>query len=190
MSKIILNNLSVPYVIQKFNDHNKIKGKLLLNIDTSIYEELKADDQYYNDNIHKLDWHKNKDFERPWVKQFLPFLNTQILEMISSLGFENFNLTELWYQQYFKNGKHGWHVHGGNYTGIYYLEMPKETPKTQIVNPSDMNDVIDLNVQEGDFIIFPSFVVHRAPQNKSHKRKTIISFNILFDKIIKGYQSE
>ena len=66
MSKIILNNLSVPYVIQKFNDHNKIKRNLLLSIDTSAHEKLEADDQYYSDNIHKLDWHKNKDFERPW----------------------------------------------------------------------------------------------------------------------------
>ena len=64
MSKIILNNLSVPYVIQKFNDHNKIKRNLLLSIDTSAHEKLEADNEYYNDNIHKLDWHKNKDFER------------------------------------------------------------------------------------------------------------------------------
>lgn len=190
MSKIIINNLSVPYVINKFDNHNKVKQKLLSDIDISAHEKLEADDQYYSDNIHKLDWHKNKDFERPWVKQFLPFLNTQIYTMIKPLGFENFTLPLLWYQQYLENGKHGWHVHSGNYTGVYYLEMPKESPKTQIVDPSNMNNVIDLNVQEGDFVIFPSFVIHRAPKNKSHKRKTIISFNIYFDKIIKGYESE
>tara|TARA_R100000742_G_C4279116_1_gene102948 strand:+ start:1290 stop:1859 length:570 start_codon:yes stop_codon:yes gene_type:complete len=185
-----INNLSVPYVITKFNDHNIIKETVLFNIETSTHEKLEANDQYFSDNIHKLDWHKKNDFERPWVKQFLPFLNKQIYIMIKPLGFENFNLPELWYQQYLENGKHGWHVHGGNYTGVYYLEMPKESPKTQIVDPSNMDNIIDLNVQEGDFVIFPSFVIHRAPKNKSHKRKTIISFNVYFDKIIKGYEKE
>ena len=190
LSKMIINNLSIPYVISKFNSHNKIKETLLLNIQNSSYEKLEAKDQYYSDNIQKLDWHKNTDFERPWVKQFLPFLNKQILDMINPLGFKNFSLPVLWYQQYLENGKHGWHVHGDNYTGVYYLELPTETPKTQIVNPINANDIINLDVKEGDFVIFPSFVVHRAPQNKSLKRKTIISFNIIFDKIIKGYESE
>jgi len=185
-----INNLSVPMAIDKFSDHDKIKVKLLQDIDISDNEKFKLNKKYYNDNIHKLDWHKNQDFERPWVNFFLPFLNKQISKMIKPLGFENFTLPVVWYQQYLKNGKHGWHVHGSNYTGIYYLEMSEDSPKTQIVNPSDMKNVIDLNVQEGDFVIFPSFVVHRAPENISDKRKTIISFNIDFDKTIKGYESE
>jgi ectoine hydroxylase-related dioxygenase (phytanoyl-CoA dioxygenase family) len=31
--------------------------------------------------------------------------------------------------------------------------------------------------REGDVILFPSFVVHRAPSNPSPETKTIISFN-------------
>ena len=38
----------------------------------------------------------------------------------------------------------------------------------------NQEEVIDLNVKEGDIIIFPSFVVHRAPYNKSNSTKTII----------------
>ncbi len=83
------------------------------------------------------------------------------------------------------SGTHGWHTHSDNYTGVYYLELPDETPKTQIVNPLNQTEIIDLDIKEGDIVLFPSFIIHRAPINKSNKRKTIISFDINIDKIKK-----
>ena len=32
-------------------------------------------------------------------------------------------------------------------------------------------------IEEGDVIMFPSFIVHRAPKNNSQEQKTIVSFN-------------
>jgi ectoine hydroxylase-related dioxygenase (phytanoyl-CoA dioxygenase family) len=80
----------------------------------------------------------------------------------------------IWYQQYLKNSTHGWHTHSDNFTGVYYLEMDETAPKTQIINS---NKILNLNVEEGDFVIFPSYLIHRAPINLSKNRKTIISFN-------------
>jgi hypothetical protein len=38
------------------------------------------------------------------------------------------------------------------------------------------------DIKEGDVLIFPSNLVHRAPKIKNNLRKTIISFNIDFNK--------
>ena len=57
--------------------------------------------------------------------------------------------------------------------------MPPDTPKTEYIDPFT-NDVCELDVQEGDVVAFPSFLVHRAPPNKIDTSKTIISFNFNF----------
>ena len=60
---------------------------------------------------------------------------------------------------------------------LHYLELPEGTPKTQIINPYNQKDIIEVDVKEGDLLTFPSYVLHKAPKNNSDKRKTIISFN-------------
>ena len=38
-------------------------------------------------------------------------------------------------------------------------------------------DIIEIDVEEGDVLVFPSFVIHKGPQNISTNKKTIISYN-------------
>ena len=83
---------------------------------------------------------------------------------------------DLWFQQYGKEGTHGWHVHANNFTGVYYLEFDNHQ-YTQLLDPLDLDKAISLRVIEGDFIIFPSHVIHRSGVNKENKRRSIISFN-------------
>jgi len=182
---MIKNILQIPYTIDKFESHEKIKEELLQLINDSDSENLEKHDDYYADNIYRLDWSQNTNFYRPWVKRLQPHFEKQINNMINELGFESYFLVATWYQQYMNSGTHGWHTHSDNYTGVYYLELPDETPKTQIVNPLNQTEIIDLDIKEGDIVLFPSFIIHRAPINKSNKRKTIISFDINIDKIKK-----
>ena len=42
---------------------------------------------------------------------------------------------------------------------------------------------MNLNCEEGDIVMFPSFMIHRAPPVQNDKTKTIISFNIEFKDI-------
>jgi predicted 2-oxoglutarate/Fe(II)-dependent dioxygenase YbiX len=86
----------------------------------------------------------------------------------------------MWFQQYVINDKHGWHTHAENYTGVYYLEMPEEAPKTELIDQYNINKKITIDAKEGDIVIFPSFIIHRAPKVQSDTRKTIISFNLEF----------
>ena len=59
---------------------------------------------------------------------------------------------------------------------MYYLEFPPGSPSTEILDHNDNLHIVD--AKEGDIIIFPSVLVHRAPPVKHQLRKTIISFNI------------
>ena len=90
----------------------------------------------------------------------------------------------MWFQQYNKNGKHGWHTHAENYTGVYYVKFSKDSAKTELINPFSQNKKIIINAKEGDIVMFPSYVIHRAPEQLNNSEKIIISFNINFLKIL------
>ena len=68
-------------------------------------------------------------------------------------------------------------------TGNAYLELPENSPKTELVNCFNQKEIITPDTREGNILIFPSFVIHRAPILKTECRKTIISFNIDFENI-------
>lgn len=171
MRKIPLRSCVVSNVVEQ---HNTIKDELLALIDAS--DGIPTVDDNNITNITKCDWTLGKNFERIWVQYFRVHFINALKPMINELGYSAFNVTHLWYQQYNTHSAHDWHIHGENFTGVYYLEMPFTAPQTQILEPYN-NNVIDLDVKEGDIVIFPSCTIHRAPINQSKERKTIISFN-------------
>jgi len=168
--------LDCAYIVSEFRNHKLVKKELLSLIDHAEFESIT--DNGSETNITKADWHKAQDFGRDWVKLFADNFAEDILNVYQDLGYDGFTLHELWFQQYIQNSGHGWHTHSSNFTNVYYLELPKNSPKTQIVNPYNQTEVIEIDVKEGDLLTFPSFVIHRAPENTSPNRKTIISYNI------------
>lgn len=178
MKKFLLETF---YIIDSIPSHKIIKPLLLEEIDKINFENdnnsvLKVVDDYYNDNISKLDWH-DAQTDKQWKEILLPHLSPKLLDIANANGYKNVLIDELWFQQYQKEGQHGWHTHGSNFTGVYYLELPKSAPKTELVTPYNYKHFIP-EIQEGDLLIFPSFVVHRAPVITKKLRKTIVSFNI------------
>ena len=92
-------------------------------------------------------------------------------------------MKSIWFQQYLEDGGHGWHIHGQHYTGVYYLEYSDGCGKTEICSPYNLKRM-QIDVKEGDMIIFPAHWIHRGTANGKN-RKTIISFNfdIIADKL-------
>lgn len=70
-----------------------------------------------------------------------------------------------------------WIVNGQMYI---ILKCQKESPFLQLVDPRT-DQVLDIDVEEGDVLSFPSFVTHRSPDMESDTRKTIISCNSCAD---------
>ena len=114
------------------------------------------------------------------MQLFLSEFSDYLGDVANTMGFDNIVLTAIWYQQYIKDSMHGWHTHGDNYTGVYYLELHEDSPATELI---DNKNIMRLDVKEGDFVVFPSFIKHRAPKILDNNRKTIISFNFNLDMI-------
>jgi len=180
MKKIKLNSVCL---ISKFKKHLFYKDALLhfFKKEEEHYVDI---DSYFTDKISKLDWSKCKDFNREWVQLIKKDLINHCNDCATFLGYQKIILKELWFQQYQKGDTHGWHIHGdSSYAGIYYVEYNKMCGSTQLVHPFDQKKLINLDVEEGDIVLFPSSVIHRATVQKNDLRRTTVAFNINFDLI-------
>lgn len=173
--------LETPCLIDSLKSHIKIKKQLINLLKKTKCDYLETKNEYFGDLIHRLDWSKSADFSRKWVKFLQPYLYKHLKGFANSLGYQNIRFINLWFQQYNQTGKHGWHIHGDNYTGVYYVKLSDKSAKTELINPFSQNEKIIIDAKEGDVVIFPSYVIHRAPTQKEKTNKIIISFNINFE---------
>lgn len=166
--------------ISKFEEHNQIKKNLLDKIDLVDYHNIDKDNplhQFDNaDKINKTDyWIDNRKFE--YINLIYPLLDKHCVKVFSQTSARGITFTKIWFQQYIKGNMHGWHTHPNtHFTNIYFLELPSPKYKTQIKDLS--GKLIDYDVNEGDIITFPGFLLHQAPLIESDTQKTILSFNI------------
>ena len=176
--------LNTPCLLDSFKEHKKLKNTLVSLIKKANVETLDQQYDYYSDLIHRLDWSQSKDKNREWVKHIIPSLEKHFEKYANKLGYQEVNITNIWFQQYNKNGKHGWHTHAENYTGVYYVQFSNKCAKTELIDPFSQDKKITIDAKEGDIVIFPSYVIHRATEQKGDLEKIIISFNINFTKIL------
>lgn len=168
--------IGCPYHLAKFKDHKSIKSELLQSIkDTEKGSQL----THIKNTVSKCDYDWSQDTERPYLNILLPRLQNHLNAAIKEIGFSKYNILNIWYQQYVYNDIHDWHVHSTcNFTCVYYLEFPKNSPQTEYIQPVTLDKIEEFKVKEGDILIFPSLVLHRGKRNKNNKRKTIISWNL------------
>jgi hypothetical protein len=166
--------LDSVYTIADFEQHENIKERLLSLIDESMAGPIV--DKNDNLNITKVDWNDSANMSRRWVSYLLKYLNPHIAQIFKEMGFNEFKINEIWFQQYIENASHGWHTHGSHFTNVYYLELDDSAPKTVLINPFTREEFTP-EVKEGQTIVFPSYVIHKSPDDFFKKRKTIISWN-------------
>jgi hypothetical protein len=167
--------LECEYIVSEFKQHQELKSQLLDLVSNADYKRPIVD--ACETNITKSDWQYSRNIDREWFKYIKKPLSEHVGLMYNELSYSGYIINEIWFQQYLTDSGHGWHTHSGNFTNVYYLELPKNAPKTQLIEPHS-GKIFELDVKEGDIVAFPSFILHRAPINRSTERKTIISFNI------------
>lgn len=163
--------LNCFYTKCRMAEHDDIKPKLLSLIDE--FEPLVGDP-----SISKLDWGDSTNCGREWYKLIKPVLEKYMLASAIGCGYSKLELHNIWFQQYQKGSSHPWHTHGSQFVGVYYLELADNSPKTELMVPFNQEEKLILDVKEGDIIVFPSFVVHQAPEVLDDTRKTILSWNM------------
>ena len=161
--------------LHSLKNHLSIKNRLLESIEKSKKSNFKdgIDLITYTDFYESLDLQK-----RFYFPIFHLNANDFYDKLVNFYCIKEFNIRNGWFQQYFKNDKHEWHYHGGsNLSFVYYVELADSKESTEFYDLIN-KDVFQLNVKEGDILVFPSYLPHRSPIIKSSNRKTIISCNI------------
>ena len=171
----------------KMKFHNQIKFDLLKEINKANDLGFKKKDNYFGDDLLKSDWPLADNWERPWASRYRNIFIEQFKYFANTLGYKDVQLSKLWYQQYGLNQTHGWHTHARNYTGTYYLQLPKNAPRTEFLYPDNLEEGFSINVEEGDMLFFPCHFVHRSNKSKSNSIKTIISWNLDFVDILEEH---
>jgi len=175
---------SCPVILSNIKNHEYLNEKLLEYFYACEGESIKGSNGYkikddiFPDSFKKLDFHLCNDYERPWVKFFLPHLKKELKEIANSLWYDDFSFKGIWFEQYEHYDTHGWHIHANNYTGVYYVDMGKDSPKTEIIDPYNNKNITVINVESGSLLLFPSFFIHRSPPLLKKTEKTIVSFNL------------
>jgi hypothetical protein len=161
------------YYKRPVESHRLFKEDILKAISTtpSLYNTTPIEN-------HLTDYHISTSLKRDYDQLVMPAIIEHTKSFENHYKFGGTQLVSMWFQQYHASGFHDWHVHPGcHFTNVYFIELSDSSLTTQIRNPFDNHDIIDVNVVEGDILTFPSFFYHRAPTVTTDK-KTIISFNI------------
>ena len=170
---INIEYIDCPYAISKFEEHTNLKNVLLRSIVTMNKSSLIDSAQ----DVTNTDWHTGDDVKREYWDILYPSLTEHMKSVYKKLGFSGFGYTNYWFQQYYKNSFHNWHVHGAtSWTNIYYLELPNEEVKTNIRNQKTESIVIP-DIEEGYILTMPAILWHCSPINFGDERKTVIVFN-------------
>jgi hypothetical protein len=175
-------------LLDKLEGHNEIQSELIDLITKEsdstqmLTEDLLTEDR---NRISYTDQNDSKDFNRKYVKIVKPYLQKYIEKCASEQGYLDPIIEDMWYQRYSYIGdKLGWHIHTGNFTGVYYLKYNNDRPtETQLIQPCDQDKRIMVVAEEGDVIVFPSYMIHKSPPLVTENEKIVISFNINWNKI-------
>jgi hypothetical protein len=157
---------------------NIIKEEILNNIKKMGKFSLIQENLINKQKIYNTDWHLNDSFVRYYQDNIINIfqdINIHINNLYSCDA--KLSIINYWFQQYEKNDYHQWHIHNSCiFSCVYYVDIQEDTPKT-LFKLFDKSE-IEIEMNEGEILIFPSYLEHISKLNKSDKTKTIISFNI------------
>lgn len=173
-----------PCVIRPFKDHAALRDLVL----KEILDDASSNDrnyEYYDEHdVPYMDILTDYGTPLEHVKYYDLIrepLNKHMYKVATEdMGFHDVNnVIELWYQIYYNQQMHGWHIHHNcNFTSVWYLEFPDGAPRTEFMDTRTKEVKVIDDIQEGDILTFPSYVVHRAPVNLGQERKTILSWHV------------
>ena len=170
---------SIPIIHYEIKDWKRNKQRILDALpDESDY--LEPDGSHYTDFFEERE---DKEESLPsYAETVIDIVKPHLAEFTNKRRVE---FTDMWFQKYDNGMQHGIHNHGhSGWSCVLYVEYdPKVHLPTTFYSPfnnpwSGRLQIFEPPVREGDLVIFPATVAHNAPENKSDKRRTIVSFNI------------
>lgn len=103
-------------------------------------------------------------------------------------------ISNAWFETARQYDYHPVHQHGATgFSAVLYVKFdPTCHEATKFYSPFNdpaTGDLMEYQpfVKEGDLVIFPSYLLHEGPMNKSKKERTIVSFNIMGQESVNAY---
>lgn len=106
-------------------------------------------------------------------------------------------VTDCWANINYPGSYNQKHIHFNSMlSGVYYLSVPEKAGRIVFTDPRTQAYIITLPVtqktgltsrhirrtpQEGEFVIFPSWIEHGVEVNESEKERVSVAFNVSFD---------
>lgn len=172
-----VEKLELPIYISRNENHDK---EAILDAIESVYgtdnriKNERDDVSNTNFHLHQSEYEgSQKYFELIWdhVSKHVEHYKNIHTDMILPGGYVEHH----WFNQYRTGDRQGWHTHPTISTSnIYYVDLPDKKYSTEFYLGGK---AVQLDVQEGDLVTFPSYLMHRAPLIRDRDvTKTIISF--------------
>ena len=192
----ILKLFPEPIFKYKIEDHKDINKKL-----SEYIYNLKNNDDEGLKRSNKGGWH-SKNFELKDKNsiqfQFAIKVQEYIVDTFKKFGWKiknkNIRISEMWAIINKKENFNVIHTHPNCYlSAAYYVKAPINCGKFEIEHPNiakkyafpevevrnELNlEVASIEINEGDLLLFPSYLPHKVGQNQSDDDRIVISFNV------------
>ncbi len=135
---------------------------------------------------------------RPEMSLLVEIASGAVQSILEFLKVEHagFSITGCWANVGAPGSPHKMHSHPNNFlSGVYYVRAPEggnaisfhdPRPQPAIISPprSEMGPAnaakADLKVEAGDLVIFPAWLFHSVPINRSKENRVSVAFNFMF----------
>ena len=169
-----------------------IKTLFSINMFATKCKNWKTKKKQINKHIKKLKFEKRKYVSHEttryteqfnFINVFCDIFSDEIQKFFQETGFKSIDIKDIWTVKYNKYDSQNVHHHGrAMYSGILYVDLDKKHPPTSFIAPwsdeiSGELKFIELESNEGDFIVFPSHLKHFVKTNFCNKERITISFD-------------
>jgi uncharacterized protein (TIGR02466 family) len=135
---------------------------------------------------------------RPEMTELVELANgalSSVLEFLK-VRHDGFDITGCWANIGAPGSPHKMHSHPNNFlSAVYYISAPEggnsitfhdPRPQPAIIAPPHTEMIAanagkaDFKVADGDFVVFPAWLFHSVPVNRSQQKRISIAFNFMF----------
>ena len=170
-----INMFNIPLTVYKCSWWTAKKQRLLRHLDT--VDMVQGDEQVLSDYRG----------DNSYVNEITDILSDELSWFGNDYSC-NPHIVRAWYERALPYMYHPVHNHGhGGFSAVLFIEYDKRYHRpTNFIAPFDHfitgeQLTYEPHVEEGDLILFPSFLHHYTHPHTSESRRTVLSFNITVD---------
>ena len=170
-----INMFHIPLTVYKCSWWTAKKQRLLRHLDT--VDMVQGDEQVLSDYRG----------DNSYVNEITDILSDELSWFGNDYSC-NPHIVRAWYERALPYMYHPVHNHGhGGFSAVLFIEYNKQYHRpTNFIAPFDHfitgeQLTYEPHVEEGDLILFPSFLHHYTHPHTSEHRRTVLSFNITVD---------